>query len=249
MVFGFGKTKVVATGDRSVATGGDNNAIIQTGSLPVSLMKKRDAAVVSLSKAPSATKMSVMTFVDASGSMRDMYARGVVQELTERALGFALAMDDDGSIPVYGFGSSHKHYGDITVANYQGFVNRSGLGPYGTTNLSESLTFLEKAAQKATEPIYALIVTDGAPDSRADVKARLERISKLPVFVKILVVGNDRSAWDFVKNTLDDNNWAIDNVDGQKMNDPSKLSDAEFAAKMVEELNDWFISVRNVGII
>lgn len=235
MVFGFGKKTATVTPV--------GNA------LPVSLEKKRDAAKVSLSKAPSVTKMSVMAFVDASGSMSGFYSRGTVQELTERALGFALAMDDDGTIPVYGFGYDHKHYGDVNVSNYQGFVQRSGLGPYGSTNLSASLAFLEKAVKKAQEPVYALIVTDGAPDNRQDVTQRLEGLSKLPVFIKILVVGNDRSAWSFVKNTLDDNNWAVDNVDGQKMTDPSKLSDQEFAAKMVEELNDWFIAARSNDII
>lgn len=245
----------IANGEGSVAVSGAMIGNIFTGNggvngLPISLEKKRDAARISLAKElPFTTKMSVMAFVDASGSMSGFYARGVVQELTERALGFSLAMDDDGQIPVYGFGFDHKLYGIVGANNYQGFVSRSGLGPYGSTNLSASLSFLEKAVKKAQEPVYALIVTDGAPDDRKDVERRLERLSKLQVFIKILVVGNDAGAWSFVKNTLDDNDWAIDNVDGQQMNDPSKLSDQQFADKMVEELSGWFRSAKDAGII
>lgn len=243
MAFGFGKKKDV------VETVSAPSAVAVMDRLPVSLEKKRDAARLSLSKeVPFSLRMSVMAFVDASGSMSGFYSRGVVQELTERALGFALAMDDDGEIPVYGFGYEHKHYGDINASNYLGFVNRSGLGPFGSTNLSDSLAFLEKALKKATEPVYAFVVTDGAPDNREDVRKRLERLSSLPVFIKILVVGNDTGAWNFVK-SLDDNNFAIDNVDGQKVNDPSKMTDQEFADKMVEELNGWYRAATNAGII
>lgn len=243
MAFGFGKKKDV------VETVSAPSAVAVMDRLPVSLEKKRDAARLSLSKeVPFSLRMNVMAFVDASGSMSGFYSRGVVQELTERALGFALAMDDDGEIPVYGFGYEHKHYGDINASNYLGFVNRSGLGPFGSTNLSDSLAFLEKALKKATEPVYAFVVTDGAPDNREDVRKRLERLSSLPVFIKILVVGNDTGAWNFVK-SLDDNNFAIDNVDGQKVNDPSKMTDQEFADKMVEELNGWYRAATNAGII
>lgn len=246
MVFGFGKKNVVQT-----QISGDNSINIQVaGNLPISLEKKRDAARLSLSKeVPFSLRMSVMAFVDASGSMSGFYRRGIVQELTERALGFALAMDDDGEIPVYGFGSEHKHYGDINAQNYLGFVDRSGLGPHGSTNLSDSLAYLEKVAKKATEPIYALIVTDGAPNNRTDVEARMRRLSTLPVFIKILVVGNDSDAWSFVRDHLDDNDFPIDNVDGQKINDPSQLTDQQFADKMVEELAGWYRLAKDSNLL
>jgi len=237
MVFGFGKKN-------------EGTVAVANGPLPVSLEKKRDAARISLAKeVPFSVEMEVMAFVDASGSMTGFYRNGTVQVLTERALGFSLAMDDDGEIPIYGFGYNHESHGKVSVSNYQGFITRSNLGPFGSTNLSASLDFLEKAVKKARKPVYALIVTDGAPDDRVDVTRRLKRLSTLPVFIKILVVGNDGDAWSYVKNTLDDNDWPVDNVDGQLMNDPAKLSDQQFADKMTEELHGWFRSASNAGII
>lgn len=244
-MFGIKKKTSVTVSNAGTATN-----ISNSDGIPVSLQKKVDAARISLAKeVPFALKMAVMAFVDASGSMSGFYANGTVQELTERALGFAIAMDDDGEIPVYGFGFDHFDAGTVNASNYQGFVSRSSLGPNGSTNLSASLAFLEKAVKKSQEPVYALIVTDGAPDDRVDVTRRLERLSKLPVFVKILVVGHDRGAWRYVEDTLDNNDWGIDNVDGKLINEPAKLSDQQFADKMTEELHSWYRAASNAGII
>lgn len=249
-MFGIKKTKQTI----QVQQSGSNSVNIQVaGNLstaPVSLQKKIEASRVSLSKSSlTGTKMAVMAFVDASGSMYSFYDNGTVQELTERALGFAINVDDDGEIPVYGFGSAHFSAGIVNAQNYQGFVSRSPLHAGGSTNLSASLDFLEKAVKKSKEPVYALIVTDGAPNDRNDVAARMKRLSKLPVFIKILVVGFDGGAWSYVKNTLDDNDWDVDNIDGQLINEPSKLSDQQFADKMVEELSEWRRAATDAGII
>lgn len=250
--FGKDKVTVANTGTATaVGAGSYANSGIDYGytGLPVSLEKKRDAARNSLSKLPVALKMAVRVYVDGSGSMWEFFQNGTVQEVTERGTGYALAMDDDGEVPVGSFANNHVSHGVMTAQNYQGFVN-ANIRCGGGTNLSASLEDLEKAAKKAKEPIYALIVTDGAPNDRRDVKARLDRLSKLPVFVKILVVGNDQSAWNYVVSLDDDDtNRGIDNVDGQKVPNPAKLSDQEFADLMTEELYDWYRAAQDADII
>lgn len=218
----------------------------------VSLLKKIDAAKISLSKAPrmQGRKMAVRAYIDASGSMSGFYSNGVVQELTERALGFVLAMDSDGTVPIYTFSYKNVFRANVTVDNYRGIVSSKKFYDGGSTNLSDALVDLERQAMATVEPIYALIVTDGAPDNRNDVATRIKRLASYKVFVKILVVGDSTSAWNYVSN-LDNmtEGRLLDNVDAQRVNDPSKLSDQEFADIMVEELDGWFGLATAAGIL
>lgn len=216
----------------------------------VSLLKKIDAAKISLSKAPKVRKMAVRAYIDASGSMSSFYRNGVVQELSERALGFVLAMDDDGEVPTYTFSYKNVLRAVVTIDNYRGIVASRNFFDGGSTNLSDALADLEKVAKVTTEPIYALIVTDGAPDNRADVAARIKRLANYKVFIKILVVGNSVSAWNYIVG-LDDmtEGRLLDNVDAQKINNPSQLTDQQFADMMVEELDDWFVLAENAGLL
>lgn len=218
----------------------------------VSLQKKVDAAAVSLTKKSLfGFRMAVVALVDASGSMGRMYADGVVQELTERSLGFTLALDDDGVIPVGTFGSTFEHKADVTKDNYRGIVDRERFYTGGSTNLSDALANLEAAVDSVDEPIYCLIVTDGAPDSRSDVVKRIARLSQYPIFFKFLVVGNDRSAQKFVQDEIDDMTTGrlIDNADAQMISNPSALTDQEFADMMVEELDGWIAEAKRVGLL
>lgn len=218
----------------------------------IDLLKKIDASKVSLAKVTrlNGRKMAVRVYVDASTSMGWFYSRGVVQELTERALGFVLAMDSDGMVPVYTFDYKNVFRANVTVDNYRGIVASKGFYRGGSTNLSDSLDDLERAAKITEEPIYALIVTDGAPDNRKDVAERIKRLASYKVFIKILVIGNNSSAWDYVSG-LDNmtEGRLLDNVDAQRINDPSKLSDQEFSDIMVEELDGWFGLAANADIL
>lgn len=217
----------------------------------VDMMKKVEASKISLQKKSlTGYKMAVRAYIDSSGSMSSFYHNGIVQQLTERALGFTLAIDTDGEIPVATFGYNHVHRANVNLTNYQGVVNREKFYDGGSTNLSASLEDLLKAAKKTREPIYALIVTDGAPNDRKDVARRVTELAKYKVFIKILVVGTDSDAWSYVS-SLDDMTVGrlIDNVDAQRVNDPSALTDQQFADIMVEELDTWFITANNANIL
>lgn len=258
----FDKNRANTTSVTQVAQAGGNSVIIQTaGSMTigsesprVDMMKKVDASRVSLEKKNlTGYRMAVRAYIDSSGSMSNFYSRGTVQELTERALGFALAIDDDGEIPVATFSWDHVHRADVNIENYQGVVNRKNFFDGGGTNLSASLADLLKVAKKLKkndDPIYALIVTDGAPNDRADVAKRVKDLAEYKVFIKFLVVGTDSSAWSYVSG-LDDMTTGrkIDNVDAQKVNNPASLTDAQFADIMVEELDTWFIAAKNASLL
>lgn len=62
--------------------------------------------------------------LDISGSMQDLYQKGVVQELTERLLALGMNLDSNKSIEMYLFGQKDYVVGDVTQDNIGGYVRR-----------------------------------------------------------------------------------------------------------------------------
>lgn len=85
----------------------------------VSLVKNMQAAGVDLGEI---TAQVILVF-DYSYSMADFFARGEVQELTERVLGLSLPLDDDGNIQVFPF--DHRAYEPFVVdaGNHVGVID------------------------------------------------------------------------------------------------------------------------------
>jgi len=63
-------------------------------------------------------KAQVYLSIDTSGSMRDHYRSGRVQEIVERMLAIALNFDDDKEIRIFAFGTQPVDCGVVTMKNY-----------------------------------------------------------------------------------------------------------------------------------
>jgi hypothetical protein len=64
--------------------------------------------------------------LDISGSMRELYNRGIVQQIVERIIPVALNFDDNGELDVWTFSDGEEMIAKIESAtknNYEGFVN------------------------------------------------------------------------------------------------------------------------------
>jgi hypothetical protein len=136
----------------------------------VDLVKRAEKAGISLSKRNmSGLRGAVRLYVDHSGSMEfpnaQDYSNGNVQRLVERALGYAFQLDSGGKIPVIAF--DHRLWPEVVVdqSNYEGVVAARIWHPeqMGGTKFSPVLEDLLEEARTTTEPIFAIIVTDGSP--------------------------------------------------------------------------------------
>lgn len=82
------------------------------------------------------TRAKVVVALDYSGSMSGLYRRGVVQKTLNRLVPLGLTFDDNGSIDVYLFESGHRKFDDLTIENYDDYVeeviNKSGYSMGGT---------------------------------------------------------------------------------------------------------------------
>jgi hypothetical protein len=197
----------------------------------------------------------VVALLDESYSMSNLFANGTVQEVTEAALAWTAGVDADGMAPVGGFANGHKWHGEVDLTNVTGIVQREGWTVWGGTDLTAGLRDAFEVAKGATNPVYLFIVTDGAPNDQRSATNLIKEMSQYPIFVKILLVGNDPNGKKFVEylDNLEDhepNGRLFDNVDAQHIADPSKVKDiAFFAEAMTEETDSAIEGMKTAGLV
>lgn len=217
----------------------------------VDLRKKAEGAGVSLRKVGlSGIRAEAVLLLDYSGSMGREYSDGTVQAMVERVLGFALNIDIDGTVPVIPFASGVLPTVDVTLANYSGVVDREIVRKHrmGSTDLTGALNALKKLAEKTKSPIFALVVTDGNPDSKATATKVVCELASYPVFVKFVAIADVPYLRELDEDPDVDRMRLLDNVSAVSL-DPRRASDSEFADKMAQEWPDWIARATSAGIL
>lgn len=212
----------------------------------VDLLKRFDKAGMSLSKRDlTGIRAEAVMLLDHSGSMSFDYQSGTVQALVERALGFALQIDGDGTVPVIRFDSSVKAPVDVTVANYANITQNKLYEPrkMGSTNLTAALSALKTMAAGATSPIFAIIVTDGQPDNTTTAEELVRELESYPVFLKFLSI----QSVPWLDHLDDMSRTVLDNADAKDINGTE--TDLEFADKMVDEWDTWIKAALTAGVL
>lgn len=215
-----------------------------------SLSKKTQAAVQGLAGAGVAgIRAQVIVIVDHSGSMYGNYTDGHVQELVERFLGFGLAVDTDGEIPVVAFDSVVHGAVDVDMMNYHNVVRDRifNANRMGSTNLTGALEAVREAAKITDAPLFAAIITDGEPDNRETAREIIKDLARYPVFIKFLAVAPVR----FLEE-LDDmpaNMRLLDNVDAKAYTNLASVTDEQFAKDMADEWDSWTKDALSKGVL
>jgi Mg-chelatase subunit ChlD len=256
----------------------DADAQQGTGGL---LTKKVDAAAKGLlaKKVNPNQQWQVILVPDKSYSMEREYQRGTVQEVVERTLGFAVIVDDDGSVPAVFFGGNIADY-TIQLSDFSRYIERNHIGVDGSTPLTEALAKVanltgngdllksggglfrrdepKPSVRKMDTPAYVVIVTDGVPNDKASATDIIRKLSYRGLFLKFLYVGNDAKGWAFLESLDDDipvgvpyeqGGRLIDNVDAKNLGNISSMSDEDFYAAMFDEAGTWLTAARTNGLI
>lgn len=214
----------------------------------VDMVKKFDRAGVSLSKRGlDGIRAEAVMLLDHSGSMVRDYENGTVQTLVERALGFALQIDSDGTIPVYRFDTGVRDAIDVTIDNYK-TITRSKLYQQermGSTNLTAALREVLKLAKTTQSPLFVIVVTDGQPNETTGVTQMVQELAGYPVFLKFLAIREV----PYLQQLDDMGGRLIDNADAKFISDPAGMPDLAFADSMVDEWDTWIAAAQSVGIL
>lgn len=200
-------------------------------------------------------RWSVIGLMDESYSMQPFFNDGTVQEIVERTLAWAASVDSDGMAPFGGFANGHVWHEDVDLSNVNGIVRSRGWQPWGMTNLAASLqAILDMIHQMGdgwqADPILLFIVTDGMPQNQGEVQRLIGELSQYPVFIKILRVGTDPGARQFVE-FLDNMTGGrlIDNVEAPDDDLWRGMPDDVFNAAMINDMDKYIMDAKAAGLV
>lgn len=212
--------------------------------------------------------------LDISGSMSRLYSSGKIQDFAERILALGTRFDDDGSIDIFLFGRNAHDAGELTITNFDGFVNRL-VKQYPL----ESSTYYAKAmklirqhyfgtADKRNQPlsqkmpVYVMFVTDGDTFDKDDTTKHIQDSSYEPLFWQFMAIGESKkdikkgffksllqSDFTFLEQLDDLSGRYIDNADFFSVKDPAAVSDDELYDLLMQEYPDWVKTARAKGMI
>jgi vWA found in TerF C terminus len=218
----------------------------------VDLRKKAYKAGIALSRRSLAgLRCQVVLVLDHSASMRPDYRSGAVQQLVERALGFALQVDADGQVPVIPFDWQPHDPIIVGLDNYRDIVNKQiwRNGQMGSTNLADTLAVVRGIVEGSDLAVFCVVVTDGSPDNKPATTRIVCELAGYPVFLKFLAI----KPVDYLEELDDgqsmDARRLLDNVDAKFIGDPTALTDLQFAEAMVDEVDTWIARARTAGVL
>ncbi|MER7707198.1 VWA domain-containing protein [Kitasatospora sp. NPDC097605] len=195
-------------------------------------------------------RAAVYLVLDHSGSMRPHYATGAVQRITEQALGLAVNLDDDGTVPVIAFSSCAEPPVQVSLGNFPGAADRiSRTARWGSTDyvaaMEAVVTHHTMTAAPGT-PALVVFQTDGEPDQPDMTAFLLRNLSTAPVFWAFVGFG-DRVRFLERLDTLDSR--LVDNASFFHAADPFQVSDAELYDGITGQYAAWLRDARAARIV
>lgn len=139
----------------------------------------------------------IILALDRSGSMRDEYRDGTVQQIVERLLAIGMNMDVDKSIDIFQFNNSYNYVGSATEANHKDFVKNNKMTTSGGTNYAPVMNaIIEKYGTPLVEKSVNASNKSGLLGGLFG-KKKVEEVSKdvikptHPTFVLFITDGNN----------------------------------------------------------
>lgn len=212
--------------------------------------------------------------LDISGSMSSLYSSGKIQDFAERILALGTRFDDDGSIDIFLFGKNAHDAGELTISNFNGFVNRL-IKQYpleGSTFYAKALRTIRKhyfgsASHRKKPlaqdiPIYVMFITDGDTFDKEDTTKHIINSSYEPIFWQFMAIGESKkdakkgffkslfqSDFTFLEELDNLPDRYIDNANFFSVKDPASISDNELYDLLMQEYPTWVKDAKTSGLI
>lgn len=209
--------------------------------------------------------------LDISGSMYELYESGRIQEFAERILALGTRFDDDGSIDIFLFGEYAHEAGELTIDNFNGFVNRM-IQRYpleGATYYADVMNMIREhyfgSAQKRRRPltqdipVYVMFLTDGAAFDEEETIDEIESSSYEPIFWQFMAIGE--SNYDIYGEYQEIPNFGfleeldtltgryIDNANFFHVANPARIPDSQLYDLLMTEYPDWVKLAASKGLM
>ncbi|WP_057766572.1 VWA domain-containing protein [Cytobacillus praedii] len=212
--------------------------------------------------------------LDISGSMSGLYRSGKIQEFAEGILALGTRFDDDGSIDIFLFGANGHEAGELTIDNFNGFVNQlirqyplEGSTYYGKVMKIIRQHYFGSASERKQPiskemPVYVMFVTDGATFDEKETVNHIRNSSYEPIFWQFMAIGKSnkglknrgflrafRSDFTFLEALDNLSGRYLDNADFFSVEDPQHISDNQLYDLLMTEYPEWVKAAAAKGLI
>lgn len=203
-------------------------------------------------------KAKVAFVLDASGSMTQQFKGGNVQAVLERIAVLSAQFDDDGQMDVWGFAERHKKYGDVSLCNLKGYVNRlqtegkrgmfellPTLG--GTNNEPPVMEEVIGTFKNSKEPVFVVFITDGGISKTRAIKELLRESANYPIFWKFVGLGGRN--YGILENLDDFTDRQLDNTDFFPIDNFQSVPDEVLYDQLLTEFSPWLEAAKEKQIL
>lgn len=191
--------------------------------------------------------------LDITGSMRNLYARGVVQEVVERILAVASKFDDNGSLDVWVYDTEFSRLPPVTERDFGRYVfthimNNDAIHKFGRNNeppVMEDVIQKYTREEKDTTPVFIIFINDGGVVKPA--KKVIMAASALPVFWQFVGIGD--SDFEVLKQLDTMSGRLVDNANFIHLDRIEEVSDEQLYDQLLNEFPQWLKAAKTKGIL
>jgi len=224
-------------------------AVTKVNLSKIALLKKKVAVVLEKKKLTGVIAR-VALVLDISGSMRDCYKRGTVQNVVDRIAAVAAKFDDDGNLDLWIFDHRFHRLPFVNENNYENYIQREILdkskqglfngkifGANDEPPVMKDVIHYYTKENKSENPTYVVFVSDGGISKNAEIKKIMIEASVYSIFWQFVGIGNGNYG---VLQKLDNmTGRLVDNANFFSLDDVDKISDEDLYNRLLGEFPEW----------
>lgn len=216
-------------------------------------LRKKIVGFTLVKKQLTDVKARVGIVLDITGSMRNLYSSGVVQEVVERILAVACQMDDNGSLDVWVYDTEFSRLPPVTERDLGSYVfthimNNDSIHKFGRNNESpvmEDVIQKYTREEKETTPVFVIFINDGGVVKPT--KKVIMAASSLPVFWQFVGIGD--SDFEVLKQLDTMGGRLVDNANFIHLDRIEEVSDEQLYDQLLNEFPQWLKAAKAKRIL
>lgn len=219
----------------------------------VSLAKK---AQISLEKANLiGTKARVVLVLDVTDSMKRQYKTGRVQEVLDRLVPIAVALDTDAELECWAFAEKPLRLSPVTLANYQNFVETNNRGWTGwdvgrryndePRAILQVIESFQASADKT--PMFVVFISDGGVSENRKITQLMVDAAKLGIFWQY--VGLAGRNYGILEKLDTMPGRVVDNCGFFALDDLHDMTEEQLYDRLMQEFPLWLKEAKAKGIL
>jgi len=216
-------------------------------------LQKKNVRIVLEKKELTKVRARVGLVLDITGSMRQLYKGGTVQEVVERILAIASQFDDDGMLDVWVYDNEFSRLDPVGENDLSGYVDRKILlnefvhkfGRNDEVPVMKDVLKKYIEEEPSMDPAYIIFINDGG--AKKNIKPIIEASADKPVFWQFVGVGNGN--FDFLKQLDKMEGRFLDNANFIHIEHISTIPDIQLYDSLLNEFPLWLKEARANGIL